>query len=114
MTAKVSSIIETFKLSFGELRGMDGNIAIERETVKGDAVDFELSIADGLDPEQVKARIGEPDYIGPAINLSCYDQFFSLRGKPVEPGYCTFEPYVENQRIHIRIDVSGVPFDMGA
>ena len=114
MTAKVSSIIETFKLSFSELRGMDGNIAIERESVKGDVADFELSIADGLEPEKVMARIDEPDYIGPAINLARYDQFFSLRGKPVEPGYCTFELYVENQRVHIRIDTSGVPFDMGA
>ena len=114
MTAKADSIIRKFKISFGSLLGKDGKIAIAGVTAADDTADLELSIAEGLDPEQVKAYVDGPDYINPAINRTRYDQFFRSAGLPVQPGYCTFEPYVENQRVHIRIDATGVPFDMGA
>ena len=113
MTAKVDSIIRKFKISFGSLLGKDGKIAIAGVTAADDTADLELSIADGLDPEQVKAYVDGADYINPVINRTRYDQFFRSTGLPAQPGCCTFEPYVENERVHIRIDTRGVPFDVG-
>lgn len=113
MTAKADSIIRKFKISFGSLLGKDGKIEIAGVSVNDDAADLELSIADGLDPEQVKAYVDGADYINPVINRTRYDQFFRSAGLPAQPGCCTFEPYVENERVHIRIDTRGVPFDVG-
>ena len=110
---KEESIIALFRISFQAMFGNDDKIVLAGETPASDSIDIELSIAKDLDPEDVQVYIGGADMINPAINKARYNQFFLSRGVPVQSGFCTFEPYVKDQIVHILLDTKGEPFDPG-
>lgn len=110
---KYESIVARFTISFRAMLGRDGKIKIASNAPIEGGIDFTLSIDKDLDPQNVKAYISGFDMINPAINKVRYDQFFLSRGLKVQPGFCTFEPYVEDQVVHIKLDTSGAPFDPG-
>ena len=113
MTDKEESIITRFRISFQAMFGNDDKIVIMRETPASNGIDVELSIAQDLDPEEVNACISGRDMINPVINKARYNQFFLSRGVPVQSGFCTFEPYVKDQIVHVKLGTDGNPFDPG-
>ena len=113
MDKKHESIVALFTISFQAMCGSDGKIKIAGSAPIESGIDFALSIDEDLDPQNVKAYISRADLINPAINKALYNHFFQSRGLEVQSGFCTFEPYVENQVVHIKVDTSGEPFNPG-
>lgn len=110
---KSQSIAEQFKVAFQMLRGTDDKIMIVGDSLIEGGVDIELSIANDCDPKNVMEYINGIELINPAINQSRYNAFFLDKNLPVQPGFCTFKAYVVDQVVHIRLNTSGEPFDIG-
>lgn len=113
MDKTYESIVTRFRISFQAIFGNDNKIKIAGHAPIEGGIDFAFEVAKELDPQNVMAYINGADMINPAINKARYNQFFLSRGLAVQPGFCTFEPYVEGLVVHIKLDTSGEPFDLG-